>query len=121
MARTLIPVVEVTRPVPPAVPAADVAGAASDVVNGNYVPNDGMVIVEVANVSVDTARALIVVLPGKVDGAEIVDKTYTIPFGGATAPYRKLGTFPRDVYGSEVWLNGAHADLKIRAVRVRPS
>lgn len=108
MARTLIPVVGISRfAVTP-----HQTGTTGDNVNGMYLPNDGATFLRVSSTAPGT-QTVSVLVPGGAD----VDLTtgprvFSIP-AGSTGSY--FGFFPQGIYGTELLVNVSSNLLKLAA------
>lgn len=81
-----------------------------DAVNNHTMANDGQTWIEVRNSNgASTARVLTVRLPGTKDGQAYTPKTYSIAAGKTIS----LGPWPADIYGGDVLMDVAHAELKL--------
>jgi hypothetical protein len=113
VARTAIPITDIAITGTPNVP-----GTAGDTVNNMEVaPNDGLVWLEVQNVSATTAFKFTLVIPGAVDGIEITDKELEVP----KEKTEKFGPLPPEDFnnkGSAIFINPASAELKFSAYRL---
>lgn len=109
MARTQIPVTEVDRRenAPP-------SPTGGDPTNGNYVANNGRVIIQLAN-SDTVDQTATVVLPGTVDGQEVADRSYTVPTAGELAP---LGPWPVADYSDQLQIDVSSALVTVVAYHV---
>jgi hypothetical protein len=114
MARTVVPVTEISRAgvAPPAQQAADHA-------NGNYIAsNDGTIFVEIENTDGVSRSVGFVIFGSQVDGVTIPDKVVTVPSGAI----RVAGPFPVRFYGQvdqSLWINpDAATTLKLRAYKL---
>lgn len=113
MARTEIPIAGVTINGTNQASNAAVAGAAEMEVG----PNDGLVFLEVKNVSTTTTEKFTLVIPGTVDGIAIADEEISV----AKEVTEFFGPFPPESFnnkGSNVFINAANTELKFRAFRL---
>lgn len=113
MARTEIPIAGITVAGVSQASNAVVAGAAEMEVG----PNDGLVFLEVKNVSTTTTEKFTLVIPGAVDGIVIADEEISV----AKEVTELFGPFPPEDFnnkGSMVFINAANTELKFRAFRL---
>lgn len=113
MARTEIPIADITLAGTSQSGNAVVAGAAEM----EFGPNDGLVFLEVKNASTTTAEKFTLVIPGAVSGIPIADEEISV----AKEAVELFGPFkPEDFNnkGSLVFINAANAELKFRAFRL---
>jgi hypothetical protein len=108
MPRVAIPVTTFTRA--GVVPPAETNG---DAVNHHTLANSGRTGLIVRN-SGAVPRDVIFRFPSTVDGQAITPRTVAIPAGAE----RWFGPFPTDLYGTEVLIDVANAELKLRGIRV---
>ena len=110
MARTAVPVTEITRA--GVAPAAETNG---DAVNNHSVSNDGRVVLLIRNSNGSaTARTLTVNFAKDVDGQTITPRTDSI----ATGASRYIGPFDVATYGRTMSIDVDHAELKLSAYRM---
>jgi hypothetical protein len=113
VARTEIPIAGITINGISQASNAVVAGVAEMEVG----PNDGLVFLEVKNVSTTTTEKFTLVIPGDVDGIAIADEELSV----AKETTDLFGPFPTgdfDNKGGMVFINAANAELKFRAFRL---
>lgn len=108
MARTLINWTEPTR--------AGVAlptGTAADVSNGNYVVNDGRVVIICSNSSGSTAHSVTVAIAATVDGQAATSRTIPLPTSSSVL----IGPYDTGNYGTQLGLTGDSAtDVKFQPI-----
>jgi hypothetical protein len=110
MPRTAMTVTDISR-AGVAVPAEQTV----DVANGNYVPNDGKVVLLVRNSNgAATSRTLTIAVNGSIDGQPVTSRSYSIAAGAS----RYLGTFDTTNYGTQLNINGDNTDLKVSPLRI---
>lgn len=92
---------------------ATAAFASSDVVNGNTVPNDGRVWIELSNT--DAASQTCTVFPARtVDGQSVAGVLHTL----AAAAVKRFGPFPVADYSGQLAITCSSANLKVAAYRL---
>jgi hypothetical protein len=88
-------------------------GTAADVSNGNYVVNDGKVVIVCTNSNVSTPRNVTVTPTATVDG--LVPAARTIPLPASTSVI--IGPYDTGNYGTQLQLNGDNAtDVKFQPI-----
>lgn len=110
MPRTAVTPTDITRAgiVKPAELTADVA-------NGNEMPNDGRVFLEVRNSNASaTVRTLTVNFGYTVDGQAITARPYPVAAGVT----RLIGPWDTSTYGTKLQFNGDNAELKFIPLRL---
>lgn len=109
MARTPVAVTSLNR----TAGVAPAAFAASDVANGNVVPNDGHTWIEVSNT--DAASQTVTVTPARtVDGIAVVGVAHPVAAGAQL----RLGPYPTSDYSGQLEVNCSNTNLKIAAYRL---
>jgi hypothetical protein len=105
MPRTVIPsAVSTTKGVKVATPVA------SDTVNGNYLQNSGHEKFVAKNTGA-SARNVTIGFSTTVDGQDVTAYVRSVPAGEEW----EFGPFPVTIYGTQVAVDGAHAELTLRA------
>jgi hypothetical protein len=108
MPRTQITYTEPTR-----AGVAFPAGTAADVTNGQYITNDGRVIVIAINSSASVIRNVIVTPTGTVDGLAAATRTSPIPISSSII----LGPWDVGNYSTTLQISGDNAtDVKFQAI-----
>lgn len=113
MARTEIPIAGITVNGTNQAGNAVVAGAAEM----EFGPNEGLVFLEVKNVSTTTAQKFTLVIPGAVSGIPIADAEISVP-KEVTELYGPFKPEDFNNKGSLVFINAANTELKFRAFRL---
>jgi hypothetical protein len=86
-----------------------------DVANGNELPNDGRVYLEVRNSNASaTTRTLTVNFAYTVDGQTITAKSYPVAAGVT----RLIGPWDTSNFGTTLQINGDNAELKFIPLRL---
>lgn len=108
MARTLINWTEPTR-----AGVAFPTGTAADAVNGNYVVNDGKVVIVCSNSSGSTIRNVTVAVTATVDGQAATARTVAIPTSSSVI----IGPYDTGNYGTQLGITGDSAtDVKFQPI-----
>lgn len=105
MPRVNVPVTTITR-----TGIANATPVTGDATNNHEVVNDGKTWIEVENTGA-SSRTLSVQITKLVDGQTPPAKSYTISAGAK----RRMGPFPRDVYGALLSVDVTHAELVLAA------
>jgi hypothetical protein len=84
--------------------------AASDTVNGNYLANSGIETFVAKNTGA-SARNVTIGFSATVDGQGVTSYVRSIPAGEEW----EFGPFPVTMYGTQVAVDGAHAEVTLRA------
>ena len=111
MARTVVPVTQITRS-----GIADATPVGGDPANNHQVANDGTVWIEVENTGSTVSRTLSARFGNTVDGVTVAPKTWTIPTGAR----RRIGPFPVRYYGGTLQLDVDNAELELTAYKLPP-
>lgn len=82
-----------------------------DTANGHYYLNSGKTLLLVRNANAG-AQNVTIQVQGKVDGQSATDRVISIPAGETHV----LGPYDVANYGSQVEVDVAHVDLKLRAI-----
>lgn len=107
MARGNLPRTEITRV--GVAPAGEVTG---DAANNHHMTNDGKCFLLVRNSNGgSTARIVTFHLSGTIDGQTVTPRAVSVAAGASVY----LGPFPPNVYGRDLLVDVAHADLKLSA------
>lgn len=109
MARTNVPVTEITRA--GVAPANPITG---DPTNNHAVANDGHVVLLIANTGATVARTATVRVTRTVDGQTPASRTYSI----AQSTSRYIGPWPTGDYGTTLQVDVDNAELKLSAYRI---
>ncbi len=86
------------------------AATAMDVANGNYINNSGKTMFMVFNGG-GSPYNLTTTLRTTVDGQTPPARVTAIAASASVL----FGPFPTDIYGTQIWLDGANASLTVRA------
>lgn len=105
MPRVNVPVTTITR-----TGIAAATPVTGDATNNHEVINDGKTWLEVENTGA-SSRTLTVYITKLVDGQTPPAKTYSISAGAS----RRMGPFPRDIYGVTLSVDVTHAELVLAA------
>lgn len=82
--------------------------------DGNYANNSGRTIIIARNASVDTNYDVTVHVRKEVEGKNVEEHVKEVAFGTTQV----FGPYPVSEYGTEIWVNVEHADIKLRAIQV---